>query len=200
MQQNIGRKIIKKRRVFSCLLMIMMIFNMLGSTSGYQVFAADDGYRFRSIEVTVDGTKLEDYSEKIVQDATVKLRCEWEVDNNVKLAGGEQLVLDIPDIFDLGSDDLSGDLQGSDGNYGTWDLDVSERELILTFGELPGTQSNVEGYVEFNLQINLTNKVVRVPYEMSFPVNGSTTKTFQVNFEMPDGKTIEKLASRMVQI
>ncbi len=92
MQQNIGRKIIKKRRVFSCLLMIMMIFNMLGSTSGYQVFAADDGYRFRSIEVTVDGTKLEDYSEKIVQDATVKLRCEWEVDNNVKLAGGEQLV------------------------------------------------------------------------------------------------------------
>ncbi len=79
-------------------------------------------------------------------------------------------------------------------------LDVSERELILTFGELPGTQSNVEGYVEFNLQINLTNKVVRVPYEMSFPVNGSTTKTFQVNFEMPDGKTIEKLASRMVQI
>jgi len=202
MREFFRRKKQQHRRSFSLLLSLVMLLNMFVFMPNNVAIAAPEvngsGYRFNKIEVfeIADNgnlTAIEDLTSKIDHDATIKLKFYWEVDNTKDLESGSTLTYDIPQIFDWGNVDVSGTLAAPAGrpeDYGTWLIDVSENKLTLTFNGKPNTESNVNGYVEVNVDLKFQSSTVDLPYSWTVPIDASNDKTLVFNVTPKDGQSL----------
>lgn len=190
----------KGKRYFYMFLILILIFNGILAVPLQTVYGegVTPGFLISGVDIKINGTPLESYSGTIDQNTAVEFHYKWEVIEQEGEGGytaqvGDQVAVAIPQMFNLGTVDVGGALNGADNtSYGTWLIDVSESKLILTLSHLPEEQSNVEGEVQFTLSFTLNSTPVEVPYTLKVPISGGLEKEFKVNFNIPGGTDLEK--------
>ncbi|MBI9011166.1 MAG: hypothetical protein JEZ08_02980 [Clostridiales bacterium] len=200
----------KHKRIMSLILSIILLVNMfVYIPDNIAIATAPEhngaGYRYNKIEVSkVEGngdlTPINDLTTKIEHDATVNLKFYWQVDNDKDLAANSTLTYTLPAIFNWGNNDASGRLEAPAGrleDYGGWLLDVSENKLIITFNNKPNTESNVNGLVQFNVDLKFYEVTETLPYTWTVPISAIASKDIIFDVTPENGNDLTKTGARV---
>lgn len=186
----------KYSRYFSIFLIcILLIGGVIPSSLGIKAFAEgiEDGFKITKAKMTLNDKPINEITEPIKQNATVKLEYTWALDNEYDAQAGNKISVPLPDELNYGTDKITGDLVDENSEkYGTWTMDPSTKNLELELGELPTERSNVHGTVQLNLKFTVDTMVVDIPYELKIPLSGGAEQSYIINFEIPSGPVVKK--------
>lgn len=148
--------------------------------SGVYAVSADH-FRIYDVNARINGVPIDEseISGPFETEGSIFLSYAWEIDNNVEITEGEQLVVALPDVFD--DAEIAGTLDG----YGTWKVEGGN--LTLTFSALGGGQSDVNGTVEFTMNYTLDTVRIDEPYTLVIPISGTESKTYRFDLTPPAG-------------
>lgn len=201
------------RKTLAWVLILLMTMPFIGDFAGSMnpfsnfsqgVYGAEgdltEDARFTEVTFLIDGQEINDLNvDPIGQDTELTLKFSYEVDNDRNMVAGEMIEIDVPEGVELIGGNITGPLslgQEVDGytSSGTYELQVNERKLVLTFNDIVETDLiDIKGNVEVYSRFDLENLGTDNPVEIRFIFKDIIDKTFQFKFSPTQSfNTIDK--------
>ncbi|ULO09258.1 LPXTG cell wall anchor domain-containing protein [Paenibacillus sp. 19GGS1-52] len=185
---------IKKRT--SLLIVILILITQYAYGMGYtsQVKAAaieNERDIITSVSMAVYGPDGNTVTDSVYeQNSNVTLDYTWSLPNNHSYVSGDTFTFQLPVQFQL-FNDINGALVSDEGDVGTFKVNQSSHQVVMTFNDYIEQHDNVQGTLR--IKTNFDKQVISqsTTQQILFPVNGGI-QTVTVNFRPSVGSTIEK--------
>ncbi|MRN53442.1 collagen binding domain-containing protein [Paenibacillus monticola] len=185
---------IKKKT--SLLIVILILITQYAYGMGYtsQVKAAaieNERDIITSVSMAVYGPGGSTVTDSVYeQDSNVTLDYTWSLPNNHSYVSGDTFTFQLPVQFQL-FNDINGYLVSDEGDVGTFKVNQSSHQVVMTFNDYIEQHDNVQGTLRINTNFDKQVISQSTTQQILFPVNGGI-QTVTVNFKPSVGSTIEK--------
>lgn len=126
------------------------------------------------------------------QDAKVRLDYDWVLPNGHGYTDGATFSFTLPEQFTLFSGDLSFLLDSVEGPVGTFTVDASTNEAVMTFNDQIEVLENIQGSLWFEMSFDKTKFNNEVTQDIVFPIHGEEFFSFTIRFMPEINKNIKK--------
>ncbi|QUL52936.1 LPXTG cell wall anchor domain-containing protein [Paenibacillus tritici] len=185
---------VKKRTSLAVVLMMLFVQFAYGLGFTQQVTAAaieQDRDIITSVSMAVYGPDGQTVTGSVYDvDSTVVLDYTWALPNDHGYNQGDSFTFQLPEQFQL-FNDIQGGLESEDGSVGTFTVNQSTHQVVMTFNDYIESHANIQGTLRINTQFD--KKVISgsIVQQILFPVNGGV-QTITVSFKPTVGSTIAK--------
>lgn len=184
------------RKRTSLLIVILILITQYAYGMGYtsQVKAAaieNERDIITSVSMAVYGPDGNTVTDSVYeQNSNVTLDYTWSLPNNHSYVSGDTFTFQLPVQFQL-FNDINGFLVSDEGDVGTFNVNQSSHQVVMTFNDYIEQHDNVQGTLR--IKTNFDKQVISqsTVQQILFPVNGGI-QTVTVNFKPSVGSTIEK--------
>lgn len=190
-----GFWIMLKKRI-SMMIVILMLVSQYAYGIGFapQVKAAaidQERNIITSVSMAVYGADGQTVTDSVYeQDANVTLDYTWSLPKDHQYKQGDTFTFQLPEQFQL-YNDFNGLLVSEDGDVGTFAVEQSSHQVIMTFNDYIETHDDVQGTLRINTKFDKQKISGSTIQQILFPVSGGV-QTISVNFKPSVGSTIEK--------